>query len=142
MAGGEYATRVEQSLDAIGLAQVKLGWANDKVAIYGTGGLAFGRLQTSTAVSVELATEQTIADFDMDDYVTGWTLGAAAEFMVTDSVSVGVSYNYVDFGSVSSSENVDSDFDYVESVVNVKGNVDAESEPYVHVVKASLYYHF
>ena len=34
--------------------------------------------------------------FNWDDTTSGWTIGGGVEMMVTDNVSAGVSYNYID----------------------------------------------
>ena len=153
---------VENHISALGFAQAKLGWANETFAVYGMGGLAMTRFQRDLsvkggegAVCTELDPcpifaaqfdprfSSTSGGSDLDEVLPGWTLGAGLDLMVADNVSLGVAYNYarfeyddsfeldtsakIDFGRISGSSSTE---------VETSGHLD------VHVVKATLNYHF
>lgn len=126
---------VDQEINAIGLAQAKLGWANDTVAIYATGGLALASVSTEIDIKERFLGD--IGDISDDQTLTGWTLGAAIDYMVTDNVSIGVAYNYVDFGDYNTEGSVDSG-----GLFGVAGDVNDDADLHVNMVRANLNYHF
>jgi outer membrane immunogenic protein len=69
----------------------RIGYAMDRLLIYGTGGLAVGRVEVDDTVgpTSEAATE------------VGWTAGAGIETALTDQVLGRVEYRYTDLGSSS-----------------------------------------
>lgn len=75
-------------LDWDGSARARVGYAWDRVLVYGTAGVA------AASGSVDLATVK------KDDVLIGWTVGAGAEYAVTDNILVRADYRYSDFGSV------------------------------------------
>lgn len=75
------------TMNGIGILQAKVGWANDRIALYGTAGGALASLDTRYPT------------FGFDDTPGGWTVGAGMDFMLGRDWSLGASYNYVDFGS-------------------------------------------
>jgi outer membrane immunogenic protein len=76
------------TMNGLGILQAKLGWANEQIALYATGGGALASLDTNVPV---------IGGFD--DTPGGWTVGAGMDFMLGRDWSLGASYNYVDFGT-------------------------------------------
>lgn len=152
---------VESRISALGLAQAKLGWANDSFAVYGMGGLAVAQFQRDATISggvgsciavceVDLVTfaEPSLGSMsggsDLEDTLSGWTLGAGLDVMVAENVSLGVAYNYARF-EYEDSFSVDpyplagvsnGNGKYPSSNFETSGHVD------VHVVKATLNYHF
>jgi outer membrane immunogenic protein len=99
----------------------RLGFALDRVLIYGTGGLAFASTENSISDGFTTETE--------DDTRFGWTLGAGLDVAVTQNVIAGVEYRYTDFGS----ETYDS--------VLFPGDT-FESDLSTHTVRARLSYKF
>jgi outer membrane immunogenic protein len=82
----------------------RLGVSFDRLLIYGTGGLAVGRLKSSTSVS--FGTDQFFLPgftFVGSDTLTriGWAAGVGAEWAITDNWSVKAEYLHLDFGSFS-----------------------------------------
>jgi outer membrane immunogenic protein len=67
----------------------KLGFALDRFLIYGTGGLAFGEIQTGQTAASSFTESQTYF---------GWTAGAGIDYAVTDQIILGLQYRYYDFG--------------------------------------------
>lgn len=81
----------------------RVGFAADNFLFYGTGGLAYGKMEASVKID---ATELDDADPDVNRYYTGstsatnlgWTVGAGMEYGI-DNWSLGIEYLYVDLGS-------------------------------------------
>jgi outer membrane immunogenic protein len=76
-----------------GSVNAKIGLPIDRLLVFATGGVALG----------ELATGQEVApsSFEEEETSVGWTVGAGADYAVTDQVIVGVQYRYYDFGDES-----------------------------------------
>lgn len=74
-------------VDYFGTVRARLGWAIDRVLIYGTGGFAYGQGNLDFFGLSSSATQ------------TGWTLGAGAEFALDRNWSARAEYLYVDLGS-------------------------------------------
>lgn len=83
-AGEQYV--IKQSWDASLVARA--GFAADRVLVYGLGGLAATALSTNYAPG---------AGADSNATVWGWTVGAGAEYAITDSLSAGLEYRYTDY---------------------------------------------
>jgi outer membrane immunogenic protein len=75
--------------DWSGSLRARLGYAiQDNLLLYATGGLALGNVRLNDAI---LATSQSKT-------LTGWTLGAGAEYMFTRNISGLLEYRYTDLG--------------------------------------------
>lgn len=81
----------QSRINWLGSARLRAGVAFDRVLLYGTGGVGFGnvRIQTNNPAS---------GTFGQSRTQVGWTLGAGAEFAVTDAWSVKAEYVYYDLG--------------------------------------------
>lgn len=81
------------SLDWFGTLRGRVGFAADRVLVYGTGGYAFGKVKASindTVLPVAFA----------DSSVRhGYALGAGIEYAFTKSISVKAEYLYANLGS-------------------------------------------
>ncbi|MBX3580779.1 MAG: porin family protein [Rhizobiaceae bacterium] len=73
----------------------RAGYAWDRFLVYGTGGVAFARVNTHAD---EYFLGSLIGSDSASATHTGWTLGAGVEAMVTEKVSVKLEYLYADFG--------------------------------------------
>ncbi|WP_052194575.1 outer membrane protein [Aureimonas altamirensis] len=83
---------IESKLKYLGTAGVRAGVALDKLLPYVHGGFAFGQTKQETSATVVDASKLDKANH------TGWTAGVGAEYAVTQNVSVGAEYGYVDLG--------------------------------------------
>ncbi|TKT75105.1 porin family protein [Aquamicrobium sp. LC103] len=90
ISSGPDTLSAKSELEYLGTVRARVGYAFDRALVYGHGGLAYGR------------TEQTLSDgfaeISAKQNRTGWTIGAGIEYAVTDKVSVGTEYGYVDLG--------------------------------------------
>jgi outer membrane immunogenic protein len=71
----------------------RVGFAWDRVLIYGTGGVAFGGFRTDFSIPL----------FGSNDFSTtrvGWTAGGGIEYALTNYWSIRAEYRYTDFGRV------------------------------------------
>lgn len=104
---GFTAARVEK--DWSGTVRARAGYAFDRFMVYGTGGLAVASFKTQDTVSSKTSTR------------AGWTLGAGAEYAVTQNISVKGEYLYADYGKVNNAASSHSLTDHVARVgVNYK----------------------
>lgn len=98
--GGSYRINLAANLDFVGTARARVGYVlPQNVLIYGTGGLAYGGVGINTAMHVESGGNY--ADVIIDRYGVdlGWTVGAGAEYPISDKLSLRAEYLYVDLGT-------------------------------------------
>jgi len=109
----------ESKLTYLGTVRARIGYAWDRTLFYGHGGFAYGKTKQSAEV----------AGIDLDSMSqnrTGWTVGAGAEYAVTDRISLGTEYSYVDLGKkeiykdADISVNEDVAFHSVKAFLNIR----------------------
>jgi outer membrane immunogenic protein len=97
---------VAAKLDWLATARGRLGWANDRILVYATGGVAFGGIDGSGDLTIScnvncpiIGGTQTlsIAASDRKTHV-GWTAGAGIEGAIASNWSVKLEYLYTDLG--------------------------------------------
>jgi outer membrane immunogenic protein len=81
-------------LDSLGTAAVRLGWAFDRLLLYGKGGAAW----TNDNYQVKFTTLLTPILFSANELRWGWMFGIGAEYAFTDNWSAKIEYNYMDLG--------------------------------------------
>ncbi len=77
--------------DYLGSVRGRLGYAIDRVLIYGDGGVAFSKYKFAE-------TQLLLQSFGGGSRV-GWTAGLGVEYAFSDHWTAGVEWNYYDFGS-------------------------------------------
>lgn len=78
----------ETKSDWVATVRGRLGYAFDRVLLFGTGGVAFGGIQSGfTGGPYQNNTE------------VGWTAGAGLEFAITDNVTAKVEYLFIDLSN-------------------------------------------
>ena len=102
---------IDSETRAIGTIRGRLGYAFDRVLIYGTGGVAFADLRANITADCRVAgcgafgiTNLTSGNSSM--IRTGWVAGAGAEWMLSPNWIVRSEYLHVDVGSVSDTLNL------------------------------------
>jgi outer membrane immunogenic protein len=80
-----------------GTVRGRLGWAAGPVLLYGTGGLAYGKVDLASSFSVENLSVSAQAT----SVKTGWVAGGGIEYMVQPNVALSLGYQYLDLGTVS-----------------------------------------
>lgn len=88
---GADVVKVEKGLS--GTARARAGYAFDRLLIYGTGGLAWANFKLEDNNGVVQSSRNTTR--------AGWTLGAGAEYAVTQNISVKGEYLYANYGRAS-----------------------------------------
>jgi outer membrane immunogenic protein len=97
---------ISEKLPWFGTARARLGFEPaDRLMIYGTGGLAYGEVDTNTSVTATtgfaglppIATVTTYAN--ARNTQVGWAAGGGAEYAFAPKWSVKVEYLYIDLGS-------------------------------------------
>lgn len=111
----------ESELKYLGTVRGRIGRAFDRALFYGHGGLAYGE------------TEQTVSfgpdSLDFSQTRLGWTIGAGMEYALTDRVSFGTEYSYVDLGS--------------EEIINsAADDLFVEEDLSFHTIKALVNFRF
>jgi outer membrane immunogenic protein len=102
----------------------RIGYAFDRVLVYGTAGAAFSEFEFSYRNGATGLAERLKAS------KTGWTAGLGIAYAFTDAVIVGIEYRYTDYGR----------FDHVG--LGAFAGLIAEQEPTMQAVRASLSYKF
>lgn len=93
-----FTTSSSASSDWLFTARNRIGWANDNLLIYGTGGLAVANVKINQSIVILLGSTETVAASATQ---VGWTAGVGAEYMVSRDWSVKGEWLYVDLGKVS-----------------------------------------
>jgi outer membrane immunogenic protein len=136
---------VSKNLDYIGTVRGRLGWLfTPTLLVYGTGGLAYGGVQTSFNVMGAPIASPTpftgwFAASSFSDTRVGWTAGGGLEWMFMPRWSAKVEYLYYDLGTVTSSAVAVSSSptgvafaNFLQSSARFNGNI----------VRAGVNYHF
>jgi outer membrane immunogenic protein len=103
--GVEYETKTQMKY--FGTVRGKVGYGMDRVAVYGTGGLAYGHAKVKTQddnfnTEVDGSGTTFVVDSDKDKDKVGYTLGAGVDVLATPNVSFGLEYLYTDLGKAKS----------------------------------------
>src|SRR5215472_1103145 len=92
-------------LDWFGTTRARLGFVSDRWLVYGTGGVAYGKVNLSGSIQPanELAGFNNNAPIVWNQSTTrvGWTAGAGVENAITRNWSWKLEYLYVDLGTAS-----------------------------------------
>lgn len=115
---------VKTQLDWFGTARLRAGYAFDNVLIYGTGGLAYGRVKSKVSAGTSVLSGS--------ETKFGWALGAGAEYALTQNWTVRAEYLYVDLGKAET----------VKQAVSNIAQVTAKADVSVHTVRAGVNYKF
>jgi outer membrane immunogenic protein len=111
----------QSQLNYLGTVRARIGRAFDRTLLYAHGGFAYGETeQTVSAGGVQ--------QFNSSQMRTGWTLGAGLEYALTDRVSFGTEYSYVDLGS--------------KNIVSNPGGVSVDEDVSFHTLEASVNFRF
>jgi outer membrane immunogenic protein len=121
-----------------GTIRARLGYAWDRVFLYGTGGAAYGKVKSHGDINVWDGMGPFIDEsVSTSDTQWGWTVGAGLEYAITDHWTFKTEYLYVDLGSQTlfddSAEGPIGD-DYL--IVGAK--IDVETK--FHTIKAGINY--
>jgi outer membrane immunogenic protein len=83
----------DRELNFLVTGRVRGGWVFDRFMVYATGGIAYGDIDYTFSTDSPATLG---AVFDGDEDAWGYTVGAGAEMMLTQRISLGVEYLYTD----------------------------------------------
>ncbi|MBP6010649.1 MAG: porin family protein [Alphaproteobacteria bacterium] len=83
---------VTSEINWLASAALRAGWTWDNSVVYLKGGYAMTKVNTDHFDPGNLS-------YSTDEDHSGWTAGAGIEHQIGDNVSVGLEYNYYDFGN-------------------------------------------
>lgn len=117
-------TDLEFGVEHFATARARAGYAFDRLLVYGTGGVAYGKVEFDRNYRVGAGEVRDSASSNK----TGWIYGAGAEFALTDRISVRGEYSKIDLGSDSFNTSysdgtigraeIDTQFDVLRAGVN------------------------
>jgi outer membrane immunogenic protein len=134
-------TTASRQLDWLGTVRGRLGLTvTPTMLLYGTGGLAYGRRETSLGVFDQLASPPALATGTSVKTSIGWTIGAGVEYAVAAHWSAKVEYLYYDLGS----NDVTIDYPYSTNLGPITDNstLTAHSRDNGSIVRGGLNYKF
>lgn len=96
----------------IGTIRGRLGYAFDRVMVYGTGGVAFVDMRDSITADCRVAGcgnngNSNLTSADFSGVKTGWVAGAGLEWMVTQNWILRSEYLHIDAGTTTNTLNLD-----------------------------------
>ena len=91
------SANTSSSVDWYGTVRGRLGWTTGPLLLYGTGGLAYGKVDLNS----NFGARGLVTELQTSSVRTGWVLGGGIDYMVRPNVMVNLGYQYVDLGSVS-----------------------------------------
>jgi outer membrane immunogenic protein len=119
VSGSDYS--FDTSVDWLATVRGRVGFEMGNALIYGTGGLAFGGVDSELKVSGG-------GGIGSDGGTqVGWTIGAGISYMATEHIMLGAEYLYVDLGEQS--------YDFGRS-----GNADVDVD--MNIIRGSISYKF
>jgi outer membrane immunogenic protein len=89
------AVNCTTKLDSLGTAAVRLGWAFDRLLVYGKGGAAW----TNNSHQATFSTPNGLLLLSTNELRWGWMAGIGVEYAFTDVWSAKLEYNYMDLGA-------------------------------------------
>lgn len=134
-------------MDWFGSVTGRLGYAADNILFYGKGGAAWARERTQDNVSEDLS-GLGLPPFGMafpeaKTTLSGWTAGGGVEYGLTRNWTIGIEYDYYDFGSLSRTVSGTGAINLAPGVaIPVTGSEALNLKQTLSVVQASLNYRF
>lgn len=95
--GTALTTSARHELNWLGTLRGRVGFAADRLLVYGTGGLAFGEVEASGSVDGVAAPALAWSGSNRATK-TGWAAGGGVEYAFTDNISLKAEYLYYDLG--------------------------------------------
>jgi len=92
---GAFDTLAESELEFFGTARARVGRAFDRFHLYGTGGLAYGEIDSTLSFPPAGGGAAVFTDDD-SEFHFGFAAGAGGEFAITDHLVLGAEYLFLD----------------------------------------------
>lgn len=124
-----------QELEYLGTVRARVGYAFDRVLVYGTAGLAYGGVKNSATFFSAAVPGQVDYVGGRDRVELGWTVGGGVEYAFTNNLSVKAEYLYYDLGKRKIPVNL-------TAVGPAGGSYVSRFDNTGHIVRAGLNYRF
>lgn len=96
---GQIRSSFKQELSYLGTVRGRVGYAFDRVLVFGTAGLAYGEVKTSARFLNNSAGGGALGFSDSKSGVEfGYAVGGGVEYAVTDNITIKGEYLYFDLG--------------------------------------------
>jgi outer membrane immunogenic protein len=126
-------------IEWFGTIRARLGYAWDRVFLYGTGGAAYGKVKSHGDITIFNGMgDSDSLSASTSDTQWGWTVGAGLEYAITDHWTFKTEYLYVDLGSQNLFDAQDEGFLPNEDYLVVGAKMDVETK--FHTIKAGINY--
>ena len=127
-------------IEWFGTIRARLGYAWDRVFLYGTGGAAYGKVKSHGSISFfdGMGGDWEGDSVSKSDTQWGWTVGAGLEYAITDHWTFKTEYLYVDLGKQTLFKGQDEGFIGPDDYLVVGAKIDVETK--FHTIKAGLNY--
>ncbi len=122
---------LSSKVSSFGTVRARLGYGFDRSLLYVTGGYAFGRVKTSGYLDLYSGYSSESTSFSRSNNMSGFTVGAGLEYMLTQNLSFKTEYLYVDLGKKS-----------VGTYDTGKSGATSRVDARFHLVRAGLNYRF
>ena len=127
------------TIDNIGTARVRLGYAWDRALFYATGGFAWGSVDSGANIAVSAGGVPVFAGgLSKSNSITGWVAGVGLEYALSPNWSFKTEYLYADFGKANLYRATYVGFGPGGS--DIAASLDVKSK--LHIVRAGLNYRF
>jgi hypothetical protein len=93
------SAHTDADVDWYGTVRGRLGWTTGPLLFYGTGGLAYGRVELNSSMSSSAGPRS--LSLQTSAVKTGWVAGGGAEYEWRPNLILNLGYQYVDLGTVS-----------------------------------------
>jgi opacity protein-like surface antigen len=127
-------TTLRTKTDWVASATGNLGYAFDRLLLYGKVGAAWARDKYSMTVDSGGLPGINPADFEAQETRTGWTAGAGIEYAFWKNLSARLEYDFYNFGT----KNVH----FVDQLSATASSGDVDIKQHIHAVKLALNYYF
>lgn len=87
----------KRSMDWFGTVRGRIGWTNDRIMVYATGGLAYTQLEREWRGNGMDGLAWSDGHNDSDDVQWGWTAGGGVEWLWSDRMSFKAEALWIDF---------------------------------------------
>lgn len=135
IAGGEFSS----TINSLGSAELKIGYATDMFMIYGTAGLALANIEWSDSIGGSVSDS---GPWDLTASASGtrrgYTIGVGGAVMVMPDVAVNLQYNYTNYGSVDVSSEGTLTTDEAEPSYTYDGGFDKTVQLTSHTFKIGI----
>jgi outer membrane immunogenic protein len=99
--GGNDALTAQQTLDYFATVRGRLGWVNNNILYYGTGGVALGHVNETVAVNFTQGSPSAFDSSNTSADLIGWVVGGGIEAALWGNWTAKAEYLYMDLGTIS-----------------------------------------